>query len=315
MRVCSHPTRRAMIAGSLAVPLAMSADGLPAVARAGNAAGVHKLALGDLQITILSDGILNVATRLLNRDMEPAAIETQLGNKLSAPGQVQYGVNIVLVQSGAELVLIDAGAGGTWEPTAGKLAKRLSAAGFDPRAITKVVITHGHPDHLWGLVDEFDDSARFANAQHILPAPELDYWRKVIVEALPARMQGVAAGAKRVIGTIDERLAAAAPDAEIAPGIAYVATPGHTPGHCSVRLSGGNGGLIVTADTVFHPHLSFAHPDWRPVADMDGAQAVASRRRLLDMAATDRLAVAAYHIPFPGLGRVERHGTAYRWLS
>jgi glyoxylase-like metal-dependent hydrolase (beta-lactamase superfamily II) len=128
-------------------------------------------------------------------------------------------------------------------------------------------------------------------------------------------MQGVAAGAKRVIDTIDERLAASAPDAEIAPGIAYVSTPGHTPGHCSVRIAGANSGLIVTADTVFHPHLSFAHPDWRPVADMDGALAVASRRRLLDMATTDRLAVAAYHIPFPGLGRVERHGTAYRWLS
>ena len=74
-------------------------------------------------------------------------------------------------------------------------------------------------------------------------------------------------------------------------------------------------GLIVTADTLFHPHVSFAHPDWQPVADMDGAAAVASRRRLLDMAATDGLQLAAYHIPFPGLGRVERHGSAYRWLS
>jgi glyoxylase-like metal-dependent hydrolase (beta-lactamase superfamily II) len=118
-----------------------------------------------------------------------------------------------------------------------------------------------------------------------------------------------------VISTIDERLAAARPDAEIAPGIAYLPTPGHTPGHCSVRISSGSNTLIVTADTLFHPHLSFAHPDWQPVSDMDGAEAVASRRRLLDMAATDRILLAAYHIPFPGLGRVERHDAAYRWLS
>jgi len=304
-----------MIAGTFAVTAAASAAALPVVARAAAGSGVHKFALGDLQITVLSDGVLNVATRLLNRDMEQKAIETALGDALSAPGQVQYGVNVVLVRSGDELVLIDAGAGGTWEPTAGKLADRLTAAGIDPGTITKVVITHGHPDHLWGLVDEFDNSLRFASAQHIMPAPELDYWRKVSVESLPQRAQGVAAGAKRVIATIDERLAAAAPNAEILPGIAYVPTPGHTPGHCSVRISSGASGLIVTADTLFHPRLSFAHPDWQPLSDMDGAEAVASRRRLLDMAATDRLRLAAYHLPFPGLGHVERHGTAYRWVS
>src|SRR5690606_40595220 len=105
-----------------------------------------------------------------------------------------------------------------------------------------------------------DDSPRFPNAQHIMPAPELDYWRKVDVTSLPERMQGVAVGAKRVIGTVGERLATVAPDAEIAPGIAYISTPGHTPGHCSVRIASRAHGLIVTADTLFHPHVSFAHP-------------------------------------------------------
>lgn len=316
MRVGFDPTRREMIAGSLAATLATTVAGLPFGVRAGSVDGIHKLALGDLQVTILSDGILNVATRLLNRDMEPAAIETEIGSDgLSAPGQVQYGVNVVLVRSGAELVLIDAGAGDTWEATAGKLADRLTSAGIDPDSITKVVITHGHPDHLWGLVDEFDGSLRFANAQHILPAAELDYWRKVSVETLPARSQGVAAGAKRVIQTIDERISAVATDAEILPGMAFMPTPGHTPGHCSVLLKSGTNGLVITADTVFHPHVSFAHPEWQPLSDMDGAQAVESRRRLLDMAATNRLQLASYHIPFPGIGRVERHGTAYRWVS
>ncbi len=314
MRVGAHPTRREMIAGSLTTAVAASAFGLAAPACASSGEGIHTFLLGDLQITILSDGTFDMPTRLLNRDTEPAAIESALGGKLSAPGQVEYGVNIVLVRSGAELVLIDAGAGSTWQPTAGKLADRLTAAGIGPANITKVVITHGHPDHLWGLVDEFDE-LRFGNAEHIMPAPELDYWRKVDIGSLPERTQGVAAGAKRVIGTVGERLSSAAPDAEIASGVAYLPTPGHTPGHCSVRISSGSNALIVTADTLFHPRLSFAYPDWQPVSDMDGAGAVASRRRLLDMAATDRLLLAAYHIPFPGLGRVERHDAAYRWLS
>jgi glyoxylase-like metal-dependent hydrolase (beta-lactamase superfamily II) len=314
MRAGSHPTRREIIARSLIAAVAISAGGVPVFADTRAAQGIHKLTLGELDITILSDGILTIATRLLNRDMAEDDIEAAIGSALSAPGQVQYGVNIVLVRAGAELLLVDAGGGSTFVPTTGKLDARLKAAGIDPAAITKVVITHGHPDHLGGLVDEFDEP-RFPNAQHIMPAPELDYWRKVDVTTLPDRMQGVAVGAKRVIGTVEERLVAAGPDAEIAPGIAYISTPGHTPGHCSVRVASGSHGLIVTADTLFHPITSFAHPEWQPVADMDGAEAVASRRRLLDMAATDRLQLASYHIPFPGLGRVERHGTAYRWLA
>jgi glyoxylase-like metal-dependent hydrolase (beta-lactamase superfamily II) len=313
MRACSRPTRRNVIAGGIATTFAYSA-GLTVPVSASAGTGIHRLALGELEITILSDGVLDIPTRMLNRDMDAAAIESALGAGLTAPGQVQYGINTVLVRSGRELVLIDAGAGSTWMPTAGKLAARLAAAGIGAGTITKVIITHGHPDHLWGLVDEFDDSLRFANAEHIMPAFELDYWRKVSITSLPDRMQGVAAGTKRVIGTVDERLAAARPDAEIAPGISYVPTPGHTPGHCSVRIASGSHGLIVTADTLFHPIVSFAHPEWQPISDMDGAEAVASRRRLLDMAATDGLQLAAYHIPFPGLGRVARHGPAYRWL-
>lgn len=313
MPVRSDLTRRQALAGSLAAVAGMTVGGLPNGAVRAET-GVHTFKLGTLDITVLSDGVLNVATRLLNRDMEQAAIETALDGKLSAPGQVQYGVNVVLVRAGPELILIDAGAGNTWEPTAGKLADRLTAAGIDPNNVTRVVTTHGHPDHIWGLVDDFDE-LRFAKAEHIMPAPELDYWRNVDVTNLPGPMQGVAAGAKRVIQRVGESLRTAASDYEVLPGISYIATPGHTPGHCSVRLTSGNAGLIVTADTVFHPHISFAYPDWQPASDMDGPQAVASRRRLLDMAATDKLQLLSYHIPFPGLGRVERHNSAYRWRT
>ena len=306
------PTRREIIAGSVAA-LGVSIAGLPAtVAQA--AVGVHTFSIGGMELTVLSDGVLDMPTRLLNRDMEPEKIEAILGDTLSAPGQVQYGVNVTLVRHGQELILIDAGAGSTWEPTVGKLADSLATAGIDPKRITKVVATHGHPDHIWGLVDDFDE-LRFPNASHIMPASEINYWRGVDVATLPGRMQSVAAGAKRVIGEIDERLTAAPVDTEVLPGVSYIAMPGHTPGHCAVRLANGSDGLIIAADTVFHPIISFAHPDWQPASDMDGALAATSRRRLLDIAATDKLPMVAYHIPFPGVGRVERHAGAYRWRN
>lgn len=312
MTVRFDPTRREILAGSIAT-LGICVAALPGpVAQA--ATGVHAVAIGSMQLTVLSDGVLNIPTRLLNRDMEQAGIEAALGGALSAPGQIQYGVNVALIRHGKELILIDAGAGSTWQPTVGRLGDRLAAAGIDPKSITKVVTTHAHPDHIWGLVDDFDE-LRFPNADHIMPRAELDYWRKVDIAALPDRMQSVAAGAKRVIDAIGERLTAAATGAEILPGVSYIATPGHTPGHCSVRLSSGSDGLIVAADTVFHPVLSFAYPQWQPASDMDGALAAASRRKLLDIAATDKLSVVAYHIPFPGVGRVERHAGAYVWRS
>jgi glyoxylase-like metal-dependent hydrolase (beta-lactamase superfamily II) len=312
MTVRFDPTRREIIAGSVAA-LGMSVAGLPTT-NAHAAAGIHTFSVGAMELSVLSDGVFDVPIRLLNRDMEPGKIEAALGGALSAPGQVQYGVNVTLIRHGKDLILIDAGAGSTWQPTVGKLADRLAAARIDPKSITKVVATHGHPDHIWGLVDDFDE-LRFPNADHIMPATELDFWRNVDVESLPARMQGAAVGAKRVIGDLGERLSAAPAGSEVLPGVSYIATPGHTPGHCSVRLASGSDGLIVAADTVFHPAISFAYPDWQPASDMDGAQAAASRRRLLDIAATDKLRMIAYHIPFPGLGRVERHGSAYRWRS
>jgi glyoxylase-like metal-dependent hydrolase (beta-lactamase superfamily II) len=312
MTVRFDPTRRDVLAGSVAA-LGACAAGLPTTpVRA--ASGIHKFSLGSMELTVLSDGILNMPTRLLNRDMDATKIEAALDGALSAPGHVQFGVNVALVRQGKELILIDAGAGSTWQPTVGKLADRLVAAGIDPKSVTKVVVTHGHPDHIWGLVDDFDE-LRFPNADHIIPAAELDYWLQVDPANLPGRIQGVAAGAKRVIGEVGERLSAAAAETELLPGVSYIATPGHTPGHCSVRLTSGSHGLIVAADAIFHPVISFAHPDWQPASDMDGAMAVASRRRLLDIAATDKLPMIGYHIPFPGLGRVERHAGAYLWRS
>ena len=111
---------------------------------------------------------------------------------------------------------------------------------------------------------------------------------------------------------IEARTTRIKPGDEVAAGIAAIDTAGHTPGHISLLVTSGSDKLLITADAVQNAHVSFAHPDWQPRADMDGAKAAGSRRHLLDMAATDKLQVLSYHIPFPGLGRVERTGRRSR---
>lgn len=309
-------SRREVLAGSAALAgAAMLGPVMPFGGAFARVAGVHTAKVGALEVTILSDGVLAVASAMIDRSRPEAEIAAVVKDPAKPAGPLEFSVNVVLVKSGHQRILIDTGAGANWQATAGKLAQRLEAAAIDPASINRVIITHAHPDHIWGAIDEFDDSPRFSKAEHVLPQAERDFWNDVDLSKLPAAAQGVGAGAKRVLKSLGDQLKTVKPEVEIAPGISYIATPGHTPGHCSVRLNAGNETLIVTADAVFHPVSSFAHPEWQPRQDMDGDKAVASRKRLLDMAVADKAAVLSYHIPFPGFGRVEKKDTAYRWVS
>jgi glyoxylase-like metal-dependent hydrolase (beta-lactamase superfamily II) len=218
------------------------------------------------------------------------------------------------VTLGDERVLIDAGAGGNFQPTAGKLADSMEAAGIDPAKITKVVFTHGHADHLWGTIDEFDD-LRFPNANYVIAAAEWDFWTNPDTPAsVPDWLKGMAIGSARVLNRLENKLERRNAGDTVAPGLSYVATLGHTPGHMSVLLEIGPERLLIGGDVLTHAAISFARPDWRLGTDFDRDQAVATRRRLLDRLATDRLPLLGFHLPSPGLGMVERSGAAYRFV-
>ena len=264
---------------------------------------------------MLSDGHLVVPTSILAENVAQAEVRSFLADRAVGPDRVHFHINVALVKTGSDYVLIDAGSGGTWEPTAGKLADSLEAAGIKPEQIGKVVLTHAHPDHIWGLVDELDDSLRFPRAEYVVSAREFDFWTSGEAANLKGPIEGIAAGARRVFKAIEARTTRIKPGDEVAPGIAAIDTAGHTPGHISLLMASGSDKLLITADAVQNAHVSFAHPDWQPRADMDGAKAAESRRHVLDMAATDKLQVLSYHIPFPGLGRVERTGSAFTWVA
>ena len=133
-------------------------------------------------------------------------------------------------------------------------------------------MTHAHPDHIWGLVDELDDSLRFPRAEYVVSAREFDFWTSGEGANLKGPIEGIAAGARRVFKAIQARTTRIKPGDEVAPGIAAIDTAGHTPGHISLLMVSGSDKLLITADAVQNAHVSFAHPDWQPRADMDGAR-------------------------------------------
>jgi glyoxylase-like metal-dependent hydrolase (beta-lactamase superfamily II) len=196
-------------------------------------------------------------------------------------------------------------------PSAGKLWDNLKAAGIDKSKITKVIFTHGHPDHLWGAVDELDDLVT-PDATFFVAGNEWNFWTgDNATRGLPPERAGFVTGARRNYAAIKDKVKMVKPGDDVVAGLRLIDTPGHTQGHVSLELAGA-GGLIVGGDVLTHPLISFQHPDWRPTADHVPEQAAATRAKLLDRLATDRAKLIGFHLPYPGVGIVERKDLAYR---
>lgn len=299
-------SRRALLA---ATALGLGARALPAFA----AVTPHVFKHGAFEVSVVSDGHLVLPVSFL----APGATPPQRAALLKAAGQTgetyNSPTNVTLIRAGADLILIDMGSGDRFMPSAGKLWDNLKRAGIDKNKITKVVFTHGHPDHLWGAVDEFDEMA-LPDAAFYVAAGEWDFWSADnATRSLPPERAGFVTGARRRFAAIKERVKMIKPGDEIVSGLQIVGTPGHTQGHVSLALAGGDG-LIVGGDTLTHPLISFVHPEWRPVADHVPDQAAATRKTLLDRLAADRSTLIGFHLPYPGLGTVERKDNAYRFV-
>lgn len=288
---------------------------LPRQARAFSAQ-LHKLTLGDTALTVVSDGSLTLPIGVLAPSAPPEELQAVLAEMFggTVPETVQPETNHVLIQAGADLILVDTGSGQGFQPTAGKLLEHLAANGIDPAAVTKVVITHAHPDHIWGT-SKADGTLAFPNAAYYAGATEVAFWTDPATEAaMPDDFKPFAAGARRDLTAVADRLTTVKDGDSIAAGVSVIDTPGHTPGHISVVVEGGEG-LIVTGDAVSNPVLSFAHPDWAFGFDAIPDMAIATRRALLDRAATEGHRLIGYHFPWPGAGRVERAGDAFRFVA
>ncbi len=286
----------------------------PSVARA---ASSHAFRHGALEITVLSDGHLVVPTPFLAVNVERAQLEAAIATVGQRGERVEPPTNVTLIRTKSDLVLIDTGSGPHFMPTAGKLLANMKAADVDPQSITKVVYTHAHPDHIWGTLDDFDEGPNFPNATYVISAAEWNFWMaEDAATKLPADRQNFVAGAQRNLLRIKDKIRTVQPGEEIVAGLRAIDTAGHTAGHIAIEVVSGNEALLVVGDALAHPVIAFAHPDWKPAADHhDADRAVQTRKQLLDRLATDRTLMVGFHLPWPGLGRAERKGTAYAFVS
>jgi glyoxylase-like metal-dependent hydrolase (beta-lactamase superfamily II) len=266
-------------------------------------------------VTALIDGVLP-----LEREMFPGAVAApaEADRLLDRAFEPRTGavspINAFAVNTGDRLVLVDAGTSNSMGPGFGAVPRNLEAAGIRPEDVDLVVLTHLHPDHAGGLLKP-DGAPLFPAAEIAVAEAEHAFWTNdgVLAQA-PAGARPFFEIARRSIAPYAARLRRFAPGAEVSPGLTAVAAPGHTPGHTLVRIASGAEQLLIIADSVHAAAFQFARPDWAIGFDADPAAASASRRRVLDMAAADRLLVAGSHLPFPGLGHVLKEGEAYAYV-
>ena len=321
MPINNTVSRRSFLHAAGAVAIVASAAASPSVSMAASAfkqnqaPGFFRFKIGLFEITVLTDGMNTTPLGFSASNIPEEELKAYLKNNLLPTDGRRSHLNVCLINTGDHVVLVDTGSGDNFRDTAGKLTTSLEAAGYAREDIDAVIITHGHPDHIWGIIDDFEEEPRFPKASYFINAAEWDYWTDQDLETkLPEGFKFFATGAKRNLLPVAEMTSRGKPDTSILPGISTIGTPGHTLGHISVVAESENQTLLVVGDAITHPLISLEHPEWQPQMDMDKEAAVKTRKRLLDMAATDRMTVAAYHIPFPGVGRIARTGNSYRWV-
>ncbi|WP_243368394.1 MBL fold metallo-hydrolase [Fundidesulfovibrio soli] len=312
-----HPLRNITVLSLLCAALGLAqlaVAGPPAQVKT-QTPGYFRMMLGDFEVTALLDGMTKIPVEYLKGVKTEEAQRTLERVFAPSDGGMQTAVNAYLVNTGANLVLMDAGGGSFMGPKAGHLLEAMRAAGYSPEQVDAVLLTHGHRDHLGGLVNAQGEAA-FPNATLFIGAPEAAYWVETDPASQPqdkrprfelarkATAPYKAAGKYRTFATGDE----------IVPGFTVVDLAGHTPGHCGFMLRSKGQAMLVWGDVIHSHATQFAKPGIALEFDTDQARAVAARKRVLADAALEGYWVAGMHLPFPGIGHVLKAGGGYAWV-
>ena len=307
---------RRIRAGAIALALAVALPAAQAAAPLARtqAPGFYRMMLGDFEVTALSDGTVNLEMGKILTRTTPAQTQRALARSfLKDP--VETSVNAYLINTGSRLVLIDAGAGKLFGPTLGGLVASLKAAGYQPEQVDEIYVTHMHADHVGGLVA--DGKLVFPSAVVRADQHDADFWlspatlekaskdEKAFVEGAQASLNPYAAAGKfkPFEGTT-----------ELLPGIAGVATHGHTPGHAIYVVESKGQKLVLWGDLMHVAAVQFANPAVTIQFDSDSKAAAVQRKKAFADAAKGGYWVAAAHLPFPGIGHLRSEGSGYAFI-
>jgi len=305
------PIRHLLAACALAVGTSAALAAAPMVKT--QAPGFYRTMLGDFELTVLSDGTLDLdADKLLK---QPAAKTDAALKKHFLGAPVETSVNAFLVNTGAKLVLIDAGTGALFGPTLGKLVANLKAAGYQPEQVDDIFITHMHPDHVGGLVA--DGKLAFPNAVVHADKRDADFWLSpATLEQAPADSKPFVQGAQASLGpeVAAGKFEPFTGSGEIVPGVRALSSYGHTAGHTSYVVESKGNRLVVVGDLIHVGAVQFDDPAVTIGFDMDAKAAAAARAQVFAQAAKEGALVGAAHISFPGLGHLRAAGKSWQWV-
>lgn len=276
----------------------------------------HRFTVGDFECIAVGDGTAvytNPAT-VLFRDAPAAELEQALRTHAIDAGawpEWRSDYTCLLVDTGDHRVLVDTGMG-RHAPTTGELIANLRALGVAPSDVDTVVLTHGHPDHVGGNVDA-EGRLSFPEARHVMWRSEWAFWTAPLERTSgEPTLAFMHAFALKHLLPLRDRIELIEHETEIVPGVRAVAAPGHTHGHMALEIASGGERLLVLADAIMHP-IHVEHPEWIMAFDMLPDETVATRRRLFRRAVAERSLVAAFHLPFPGLGHIVADDEGWRW--
>lgn len=275
--------------------------------------GIYRFKLGDFEVTNICDGTVQRSPLHPTFGANAAADEAHAlarANHID-PDKYEHPFIPTLVNTGRELVLFDTGFGASRRKDGlGQLGPRMAEAGYKPEDVDIVVITHGHPDHVAGLVDGGESA--FPNARYVISAAEFDYWKRG-ENISDARKMTRDVFVKLVV-PLANKTAFIKPGEEVVSGIRAVDASGHSAGMLAFRVESEGKEVLIWADAALQYVMSLQRPGWNVDVDDDKDKAVARRKQIYDMVATDRLCAIGFHMPFPGAGYVDRFDGNYRWV-
>ncbi len=278
----------------------------------------YAVRVGDIDVLIVSDGVLPLPTKMLGHNADPADRTAWLDEMFLPQEAFDWSLNVVVVRSGDQTILVDAGLGFDPDlnlPRAGQLIMRLEAAGIDLASVTDIVLTHMHMDHVGGLIVDGVKKRLRPDLKIHVAAAEVEFWKAPDFShtAMPQGFpDALRSAAKRFAADYADQIRTFDDEYELAPGVLVQRTGGHTPGHSVVRIRSGGEGLMFAGDAVFT--VGFDHPDWHNGFEHDPEEAARVRVRLLRELAASSEQLVATHLPFPSVGRVAVDGETFRWV-